>query len=178
MRHRVAGKRLSRSSGQRKALYRNLITELFRHGRIQTTQAKAVAIRSAAEKLITLSRRGQSEAILARARAQDRAGLEALVQKKRAEKILAMVQEIKEGNLDSETRAKREAELEAYVRGMGVHVRRQAAGRLNDPEVVKKLFNELGPRYQDRPGGYTRIFKLGRRKGDAAPLALIELIEG
>ncbi len=177
MRHRVAGKRLSRSSGHRKALYRNLITELFRHGRIQTTHAKASAIRSAAEKLITLSRRGQSEAILARARAQDRVGLEKLVQKKRAEKLLAMVEEIKRDDLDSEARTLREAELEAYVRGMGVHVRRQAAARLNDPQVVRKLFDELGPRYQDRPGGYTRILKLGRRKGDSAPLALIELIE-
>ncbi|MBN1934658.1 MAG: 50S ribosomal protein L17 [Anaerolineae bacterium] len=169
---------MSRSSGQRKALYRNLITELFRHGRIQTTDAKANAIRGAAEKLITLSRRGQSDVILERARARDRAGLEALVQKKRAERLLAMVEAAEASDLSEEEREKRQAELEAWVRGMGVHVRRQAAARLNDPVMVRKLFDELGPRYQSRPGGYTRILKMGRRKGDSAPISLIELVEG
>ena len=58
-----------------------------------------------------------------------------------------------------------------------VHARRLAAGRLNDPEMVKKLFDEIAPRYADRPGGYTRIIKLGPRGGDAAEMALIELVE-
>ncbi len=178
MRHRVAGKRLSRSGGHRSALYRNLITELFRHERIQTTDAKANAIRGAAEKLITLSKRGQSETILARARAKDRTGLEALIQKKRAEKLLTMVEAAEQSGLSKEAREEKQAELEAWVRGLGVHVRRQAAARLNDPVVVRKLFDEFGPRYQDRPGGYTRILKVGRRKGDAAPVSLIELVEG
>jgi large subunit ribosomal protein L17 len=178
MRHRVAGKRLSRSGGQRKALYRNLITELFRHGRIQTTDAKARAIRGHAEKLITLSRRGQVDAILERARAKDQRGLEALVQKQRAEKLMALVQATEDSNLSDQERETKRAELEAVVRGMGVHVRRQAAAKINDPAVVRKLFDELGPRYQDRPGGYTRILKLGMRQGDAAKMALIELVEG
>jgi large subunit ribosomal protein L17 len=178
MRHRVAGKRLNRSGGHRKALYRNLITELFRHERIQTTDAKARAIRGHAEKLITLSRRGQTEAILERARARDQRGLETLVQKKRAEKLLALVEAAEDPNLPEQERESKNAELEATVLGMGVHVRRQAAARLNDPEVVRKLFDELGPRYQERPGGYTRILKLGMRKGDSAQMALIELVEG
>ena len=178
MRHRVAGKRLSRSGGHRKALYRNLVTELFRHERIQTTDAKARAIRGHAEKLITLSRRGQADVILERARAKDQRGLEALVQKKRAEKLLALVEAAEDPNLSEQERESKNAELEATVRGMGVHVRRQAAARLNDPEIVRKLFDELGPRYQERPGGYTRILKLGMRKGDAARMALIELVEG
>ena len=178
MRHRLAGKRLSRSGGHRKALYRNLITELFRHERIQTTDAKARAIRGHAEKLITLSRRGQVDAILERARAKDQRGLEALVQKRRAEKLLSLVQVTEDPDLSEQEREDKSAELEAVVRGMGVHVRRQAAAKLNDPVVVRKLFDELGPRYQDRPGGYTRILKIGMRKGDAAKMALIELVEG
>ncbi len=117
MRHRKAGRKLGRSSGHRKALYRNLITELFRHERIKTTVAKAKAIRPLAEKLITLGKRGD------------------------------------------------------------LHARRLAAARLNDPLVVKKLFDELAPRYENRPGGYTRILKLGRRQGDGAEMAIIELVE-
>jgi len=136
MRHRVAGKKLNRPSSHRKALRRNLVTALFHHERIETTEAKAKAIRGQAEKLITLAKRG-------------------LV-----------------------------AEREDPSRG--VHARRLAAGRLNrwvtEPDgtvvdVLERLFEDIAPRYMDRPGGYTRIYKLGPRKGDAAPMVLLELIE-
>lgn len=124
MRHRVAGRRLGRSSAHRKALRRNLIGELFRHERIRTTGAKARAVRGEAERMIT------------RAKRSNQAGESAAVQ-----------------------------------------ARRWAAARLNDPEMVKKLFDEISPRYEDRPGGYTRIIKLGRRIGDGAELVLLELVE-
>ena len=127
MRHRVAGRRLNRSKGHRTALRRSLVTELFRYERIRTTEAKAKAIRSQAEKLITLAKRG----LVAEEATPER----------------------------------------------GVHARRLAAGRLNDPQIVKKLFDELAPRYAERPGGYTRMVKLGPRKGDAAPMAIMELVE-
>ena len=58
-----------------------------------------------------------------------------------------------------------------------VNARRLAAAQLTDPEIVKKLFDEIAPRYAERPGGYTSVRKLGRRVGDAAPIALLELIE-
>ena len=58
-----------------------------------------------------------------------------------------------------------------------VHKRRLAFARLRDREVVTKLFNELGPRYKDRPGGYLRILKMGFRAGDNAPMALVELVD-
>jgi len=58
-----------------------------------------------------------------------------------------------------------------------VHARRQAAARLNDPDVVKKLFDDIAPRFANRPGGYTRIIKLGPRAGDAAEMVLLELVE-
>jgi large subunit ribosomal protein L17 len=127
MRHRVAGRRLNRSKGQRTALRRTLVTELLRHERIHTTEAKARAIRSQAEKMITLAKRG----LVAEQATPER----------------------------------------------GVHARRLAAGRLDDPLVVKKLFDEIAPRYAARPGGYTRIIKTGIRKGDAARMAVIELVE-
>jgi large subunit ribosomal protein L17 len=136
MRHRVAGKKLSRSSGQRRALRRNMVTALFHHERIETTEAKAKAIRGQAEKLITLAKRGLA------------------------------------------------AEQEDPVRG--VHARRLAAGRLNrwvtEPDgtrmdILGKLFEDIAPRYMDRPGGYTRVYKLGPRRGDAAPMVLLELVE-
>jgi large subunit ribosomal protein L17 len=125
MRHRVAGKKLSRSADQRLALRRNLITDLFRYGAIQTTEAKVEAIRGQAEKLITTAKRG----------------------------------------IASDDPAK------------AVNARRLVAAQLTDPKVVKKLFDEIAPKYAERPGGYTRARKLGRRLGDAAPMAMLELIE-
>jgi large subunit ribosomal protein L17 len=125
MRHRVAGKKLSRTADQRLALRRTLITDLFRYGAIQTTEAKIDAIRGGAEKLIT-----------------------------KAKRSIAAGDPIKV-----------------------VNARRLAAAQLTDPEIVKKLFDEIAPRYAERPGGYTSVRKLGRRVGDAAPIALLELIE-
>ncbi|MEJ2551496.1 MAG: 50S ribosomal protein L17 [Anaerolineales bacterium] len=124
MRHRVAGRKLNRSMGHRNALRRNLITELYRHERVQTTKAKALAIRGEAEKLITTAKRGI-----------------------------------------------------AAGEAKAVHARRLAAARINDPEIVKKLFDDIALRYTDRPGGYTRILKLGPRLGDSAEMAIIELVE-
>lgn len=121
MRHRVGGSRLGRSTGHRRALRRNLITELFRHERIRTTKAKAASVRGASEKLITLAKRGAG---------------------------------------DGE-----------------VHARRLAASRLNDPEIVKKLFDDIAPRFTERPGGYTRTLKLGPRQSDGAEMVLLELVE-
>ncbi len=125
MRHRVAGRHLGRSTGERRALYRNLVTDLLRHERIETTEAKAREIRPQAERLITLAKRGLADG--------------------RPERIL--------------------------------HARRLAAARLNDPLIARKLFEVLAPRYQARPGGYTRIVKLHRRLGDGAKMAIIELVE-
>lgn len=123
MRHRIAGRHLGRSSGHRRALRKNLTTQLLRHGRIKTTEAKAKAIRSEAEKLITLAKHGLAD--------------------------------------------------DRYT----LHARRQAVAALNDPATAKKLFDELAPRYAERPGGYTRLYKLGRRQGDGAPLVVLELVE-
>ncbi len=126
MRHRVAGKQLNRTADQRLALRRGLVTDLFRHGAIQTTEAKADAVRNQAEKLIT-----------------------------KAKRSLAANDPVKV-----------------------VNARRQAARFIYGNEIVKKLFDEIAPKYSNRNGGYTRTFKLGLRKGDAAPVVQLELVEG
>lgn len=117
MRHNLMGRKLGRSTKHRKALFRNLAAELFRHERIKTTEAKAKSVQPIAERLITLARRGD------------------------------------------------------------LHARRLAAREIYDPAVLQKLFDEIGPRVRDREGGYTRIYKLGPRHGDAAHMALIELVD-
>src|ERR671914_342752 len=110
MRHQRSGKKLGRDSAHRKALYSNLTGALIEHGRIETTEAKAKAVKPFAEKMITLGKRGD------------------------------------------------------------LHARRQALAALRSNDVVHRLFDEVGPRFTDRPGGYTRIVKLGPRQGDAADI--------
>jgi len=125
MRHQVAGFKLGRSKDQRNSLRRTMIRQLFSHGRIKTTKAKALFIRGEAERLITLARNSDKADDIGK-----------------------------------------------------VNARRQAAARLgNDPEVVKKLFDDIGPRFANRNGGYTRIFRLGLRLGDAAEMVMLELVE-
>lgn len=125
MRHRVAGKRLGRSYDQRKALRRNLMNALFMNGQIKTTQAKAQAIRSEAEKIITKAKRGLAHEDPARE----------------------------------------------------IHARRLILARLgNNRRAMEMVFDEYAPRFEDRPGGYTRIYKLGPRKGDNAMMVLLELL--
>ncbi len=117
MRHKVAGRNLSRPTGHRMSLYRNLTTELLTHERIVTTVTRAKEVRGMADKVITLG---------------------------------------KDGSL---------------------HARRQALVLVHDKQVVDKAFDELAKKYADRSGGYTRVLKLGPRKGDAAPMAIIELVK-
>lgn len=117
MRHRKKGRKLNRTASHRRATLRNMATSLFRHGRIETTTAKAKELRPFAERLITLARRGD------------------------------------------------------------LHARRLAATKIQDRDVLGSLFDDIGPRFAERPGGYTRILKLGTRKGDAAEMSLIELVD-
>jgi large subunit ribosomal protein L17 len=117
VRHHRAGKKLGRDASHRKALYSNLAGALIEHGRIETTETKAKAVRPFAEKLITLGKRGD------------------------------------------------------------LHARRLALAELRSNDVVHQLFAEVAPRFAERPGGYTRIVKLGPRQGDAAPMAYLELVD-
>ena len=118
MRHRKHRGSLGLVSGHRRALLANLATALLQHGRIETTEAKARALRPYAEKLITLAKRGD------------------------------------------------------------LHARRQALSKLRYRPIVDHLFGDVATACSDRVGGYTRIIKTGYRAGDAAPMAVIELVDG
>ncbi len=117
MRHKIAGRKLGRSSGHRKAMYRNLVTDLLNYEKITTTEAKAKEVRGLAEQMITLGKEG------------------------------------------------------------GLHSRRQALSFIFAKKVTEKVFDELAARYTERPGGYTRIVKLGRRLGDGAAMVQLELVK-
>ena len=117
MRHNKSGRRLGRTTSHRVAMFRNMVTSFFAHERITTTDAKAKELRSIADKMVTLGKRGD------------------------------------------------------------LHALRQAASYIREKSVVTKLFTTIAPRYTDRPGGYTRIVKLGLRPGDNAQLSMIELVE-
>ena len=124
MRHQVSGYRLGRTTGARVALRRNLIKQFFIHERIQTTRAKANAIRGEAERLITIARNSANGS-----------------------------------DIDK------------------VNARRLVTSKLGDNQVIKRLFDEIAPRFATRNGGYTRILKLGPRMGDSAEMVILELVE-
>jgi large subunit ribosomal protein L17 len=131
MRHRVAGRELSRTSQHRLALRRNLVASLFEHETISTTEIKAKEVKSFAEKLITLAKKGT---LAARRQAISMLGNRYIV---------------------------KEEDGEAKKAGT----------------VVGKLFSELGPRYLDRQGGYTRIIRLDRKRlGDGGSLVFLQLV--
>ncbi len=131
MRHRVAGRELSRTKEHRLAMRRNLVASLFQHETVSTTMEKAKEVKSFAEKLITVAKKGT------------------LAARRQAISML--------GNRD----------IVAYEEGQ----------RVRKGTVIGKLFSELGPRYLDRPGGYTRIVRLSlRRLGDNGQLVLLQLV--
>jgi large subunit ribosomal protein L17 len=141
MRHRVPGHQLGRPADQRKAVLRALATELLRHDEIETTLAKAKAVRSHAEKIITKGKHGQ------------------------VGDYKALHEKAKNGD-------KEDSKEVARV----VHLRRQVSSYLYDKEVVRKVFDNIAPRYKDRQGGYTRIIKIGPRRGDNSEMAIIQLV--
>ncbi len=132
MRHRVAGRKLSRTTQHRVALRRNLVSSLFEHGTISTTIQKAKEVKPFAEKLITLAKKGD------------------LASRRRAIQLL--------GNRD-------------------IYTLEEGGDSVKSGTVIGKLFSELGPRYLERPGGYTRIIKMPlRRLGDNGELVLLQLV--
>jgi large subunit ribosomal protein L17 len=208
LRHRIAGNRMSMPEPRRRSARRNLMAGLIRYDRIQTTEARANAIRGEVESLITTAVKGHRAAqahltsvvsdaekaaqVLAFAR-RGRFSLHASVgsNEERAAQLKAPLTEKGRKFLEDKQKARREellriisneeeAEraLEAAYEAMVIelHSRRVILKALPDELVVKKIFEDLVPRYSSRPGGYTRITKMGRRKGDASEIAQIAFV--
>jgi len=136
MRHRVAGRKFSLPSDQRRALLKSLVRSLLQHDKIITTETRAKEVKPIAEKLITTAKQQTMHA------------------RRQARRV-----------------------LDANVSEFGVD---EATGKLarNPDYVLPRLFEVIAPRYADRQGGYTRITRLGARRGDGAPMVALELVEG
>ena len=174
-------RKLSRTSNQRKALLRNQVTNLLHHGKIVTTEAKAKEIRKIAEGLIAMAVREKDNfetvTVTAKVARKDADGkrVKEVVDGKKVTVYETVQKEIKK-DLPSRLHARRQMLKVLY----GVtEVPAQAAGKKNGTksvDLVAKLFDEVAPKYVSRNGGYTRIVKIGQRKGDAAMTVVLELV--
>lgn len=174
-------RKLGRTSSQRKALLRNQVTALLNHGRIVTTEAKAKEIRKIAEGLIALAVKEKDNfeevTVKAKVARKDKDGkrVKEVVDGKKVTVYDEVDKKIKK-DLPSRLHARRQMLKVLYpVKEVPTA---QAGRKKNTKEVdlVAKLFDEIAPKYENRNGGYTRIIKIGQRKGDAAMEVLIELV--
>ena len=174
-------RKLGRTSGQRKALIRNQVTALLNNGKIVTTEAKAKEIRKVAEGLIALAVKEKDN--------YDEVTVKAKVARK--DKDGKRVKEVVDGKkvtvydeVDKKIKKDQPSRLHARREMLKVlcpvkEVPAKAAGKkanTKNVDMAEKLFTEIAPKYADRNGGYTRIIKIGQRKGDAAMEVLIELV--
>ena len=174
-------RKLGRTSAQRKALIRNQVTALLNNGKIITTEAKAKEIRKEAEKLIALAGKEKDNfeevTVKAKVARKDENGkrVKEVVDGKKVTVYDEVDKTIKK-DMPSRLHARRQM---AKVLYSVTEVPTAAAGKKKNTktvDVVDKLFTEIAPKYADRNGGYTRIVKIGQRKGDAAMEVLIELV--
>ena len=165
MRHRVARRKLNRTSEHREALRRNMAQSLFEHGQIRTTLPKAKDLRPFVERLITLARKARGGSVAARQRLSTLMGDRAMIPADYREQYEDM------------SNAARDRVLRA--RSGRRHRTGQAKGgqKFTAVSVVRHLIDDVAARYEDRPGGYTRVIRLGAvHKGDGASLAVLQLV--
>ncbi|MDR1700802.1 MAG: 50S ribosomal protein L17 [Lachnoclostridium sp.] len=174
-------RKLGRTSSQRKALLRNQVTNLLYHGKIITTEAKAKEIRKIAEKMITAAVREKDNyetvTVKSKVARKDKDGkrVKEEVDGKKVTVFDEVEKEVKKDN-PSRLHARRQMNKVLY---RIKEVPEEIAGRKKGTKVIDVtniLFNEIAPKYTDRKGGYTRIVKIGHRKGDAAMEVLLELV--
>jgi large subunit ribosomal protein L17 len=148
MRHKKLGRQFSRNTSHRRAMFRALTANLVLHGRIETTDAKAKELRRVAERLITRAVRLGAVAHTA------------------ADKL---------SPADKARRVAVKRQVGEFLQRFGTKTDKN--GETTKVDLQEKVLVELGARYQNRPGGYTRIIKIGRRRGDNAPMSFIELVD-
>lgn len=174
-------RKLGRTSSQRKALLRNQVTALLTHGRIVTTEARAKEVRKITEGLVAMAVKEKDNyemvKVSAKVPVKDKDGkrVKEVVDGKKVTKYETVEKEIKK-DLPSRLHARRQIMKVLYP---VVSVPKEAAGRKRNTkeiDLVAKLFDEYAPKYVDRKGGYTRIVKIGPRKGDAAMEVILELV--
>ncbi|MDD6733746.1 MAG: L17 family ribosomal protein [Lachnospiraceae bacterium] len=174
-------RKLSRTASQRKALLRNQVTALLFNGRIVTTEAKAKEVRKIAEGIIALSVKEKDNyetvKVTAKVARKDKDGkrVKEVVDGKKVTVYDEVEKEIKK-DMPSRLHARRQM---LKVLNPVVVVPTQAAGKkrgTKNVDMVAKLYDEIAPKYADRQGGYTRIVKIGPRKGDAAMMVVLELV--
>lgn len=174
-------RKLGRTSSQRKALLRNQVTALLYHGKIVTTEARAKEVRKFAEKLIAIAVKEKDNyetvTVTAKVPVKDKDGkrVKEVVDGKKVTKYESVQKEIKK-DLPSRLHARRQILRVLYP---VVYVPTEAAGRkrnTKEVDLAAKLFDEYGAKYADRKGGYTRIVKIGPRKGDAAMEVILEMV--
>ena len=174
-------RKLGRNSSQRKALIRSQVTALIENGKIVTTEARAKEVRKQAERLIALAVREKDNfetvTVTAKVPKKDENGkrVKEVVDGKKVTVYDTVEKEIKK-DLPSRLHVRKLMAKELYV---VKEVPTEAAGRKKNTKTVdltNKLFDEIAPKYEERHGGYTRIVKIGLRKGDAAMQVLLELV--
>jgi large subunit ribosomal protein L17 len=157
MRHRVQGRKLGLPSDQRMALLRGLVRQLFKYNSIITTETRAKEVRRMAERLITLSRE------------------DTVANRRHSRKILAThtpKMAVRKPEGFNRLHPNKKAQITERLKNR----KPERTGESSD-DYVRRLFEEIAPHFKDRPGGYTRMFKIGFRRGDAAPLVKLELVQ-
>jgi large subunit ribosomal protein L17 len=152
MTHQKKGRKLKRDQDHRKALFYNMLQSLFRHGQIVTTVAKAKECAGRADKVITLT--------------------------KRTERKIGEMEKKLKASVTGEITAELQKEIDLRTKAIRVAYLRRVIAQLHDQELTFKIFQEIGPLYKDRAGGYTRVLKLNRfQVGDNTQKAVLQLVE-
>jgi large subunit ribosomal protein L17 len=170
-------RKLGRATDQRKAILRGLVTALFQNGKIETTEARAKEVKSVAEKLISIAVREvdnfTSKQIEISSAKLDSSGkkITKTITSKNGKRFQVVDRETKTDmvTVDSPSRLHARKKIMNWV----YRVRDEEGKRIN---IADKLFDEIAPKYKDRSGGYTRIYKLGTRRGDGAEIVILELV--
>lgn len=173
-----AHKKLGRPTDQRKAILKNLVTSLIQYGRIETTETRAKEVKNIVEKLITLAVKECDNF-----KASENVTISAPVLDSKGQKVLKTVTS-KNGNKYEIVERETKTVLKTVDSPSRLAARRQVMNWVykvkdedgNTISLTNKLFDEIAPKYKDRKGGYTRIYKLGKRRGDGADVAVLELV--